>query len=226
MSEPAYQPTDRRPIRARSTSWAAAISAWLVRAGISPNAISMAGMGAALLAGLLLVLTAGAEGAAARFLWLVAVLLVQTRLLCNLFDGMVAVASDRASPVGELYNEVPDRVADAAVLIGLGYAAGGVPALGYTAACVALFVAYTRAMAKASGAPNDFCGPLAKPQRMFVVTITGVYMALAPATWHLAWGPDGAWGIASIALAVIAFGGAVTAMRRLSRAARSLRKAA
>ena len=40
---------------------------------------------------------------------------------------MVAVASDRTSKLGELFNEVPDGLSDAATLVGLGYAAGGVP---------------------------------------------------------------------------------------------------
>jgi phosphatidylglycerophosphate synthase len=39
-----------------------------------------------------------------------------------MLDGMVALASCRDSKVGELYNEVPDRVSDAAVFIGVGYA--------------------------------------------------------------------------------------------------------
>lgn len=225
MTEPVYQPQDRRPIRARSTKWAAAMTTALVRSGASPNGISVAGMIAGLLAGLLLPITADTGGISARMLWLVAILLVQSRLLCNLLDGMVAVGSGRASPVGELYNEVPDRVADVAILVGLGYAAGGAPALGYAAACVALFVAYTRAMAKASGAPSDFCGPMAKPHRMFVVTVTGLYMALAPAAWQPSWGPSDAWGVTSAALIIISLGGVVTALRRLRRSAQSLREA-
>ena len=48
----------------------------------------------------------------------------QLRLTANMLDGMVALASGRASKVGELYNEVPDRVSDAAVFIGAGLAWG------------------------------------------------------------------------------------------------------
>ena len=48
---------------------------------------------------------------------------------------------------------------------------GGDPLLGLAAAAVAIFVAYVRAMAKAAGAPNDFCGPFAKQHRMALVTI-------------------------------------------------------
>ena len=34
---------------------------------------------------------------------------VQCRLLCNLFDGMVAVEGGKRSPNGDLYNDMPDR---------------------------------------------------------------------------------------------------------------------
>jgi len=74
---------------------------------------------------------------------------------------MVATARGTASPIGELYNEVPDRISDAAVFIGLGYAAASQPELGYLAALTSLFTAYIRATARATGAPQDFCGPMA-----------------------------------------------------------------
>ena len=38
-----------------------------------------------------------------------------------------------------------------------------------------MFVAYVRAMGKAAGGPNDFCGPMAKPHRMFALTAQFVY---------------------------------------------------
>jgi phosphatidylglycerophosphate synthase len=142
------------------------------------------------------------------------------RLLCNLFDGMVAVARKIASRTGELYNEVPDRVSDAAVFIGLGYAAGGEPALGYLAALTAVFVAYVRAMAKSIGAPNDFCGPMAKPQRMALATVLGVYLSLAPESWRLPWSE------VRIVLVVVIAGGIATAMHRLARAAIHLQSSA
>jgi phosphatidylglycerophosphate synthase len=107
------------------------------------------------------------------------------RLLANMFDGMVAIESDRASPIGELFNEVPDRVSDAALLIGLGYARGGHVLLGFTAALLAVFTAYVRAMGKVAGGRQEFCGPMAKPQRMLVVTATALWCGLAPAAWQV-----------------------------------------
>jgi phosphatidylglycerophosphate synthase len=213
MNESNYEPLDRRPIQSRDTGWARATTQLLVRAGASPNGISLFGMLAAIAAGTAFFTTSRTAGLAQRGLWLGAAALCQVRLLCNLFDGMAAVARKTASLAGELYNEVPDRVSDAAVFIGLGYAAGGQPELGYIAALMSVFVAYVRAMAKSIGAPNDFCGPMAKPQRMAVVTILGVYLSLVPETWRLPWGE------ARIALIVVIVGGIVTAIRRLVRAA-------
>ena len=57
-----------------------------------------------------------------RLFWLIAALGAQLRLTANMLDGMVALVSARASKVGELYNEVRDRVSDAVVFIGAGYA--------------------------------------------------------------------------------------------------------
>ena len=61
---------------------------------------------------------------------------------------MVAVGSGKASPLGEVYNEVPDRIADPLILIGAGFAAGGSPTLGYVAALLAVFVAYVRVLGR------------------------------------------------------------------------------
>ena len=180
-----YQPTDRRPINSRETNWARRIAQTLADKNVSANAISVFGMVAAILAGVAFALTDTSDNQiVSRGLWLVGGLLCQVRLLCNLFDGMVAIAQAKASAKGELYNEVPDRVSDAAILIGLGYGFGGTPVVGAIAAMAAVFVAYVRAMGKTVGAANDFSGPMAKPQRMAIVTILAAFMCVAPNRWR------------------------------------------
>lgn len=210
------EPMDRRPIQSRNSRWAEAATRFLVKGGVSPNGISLLGMVAAIAAGIAFYSTSNTIGPTQRMLWFGGGVLCQVRLLCNLFDGMVAVARNIASPRGELYNEIPDRVSDAAVFIGWGYAAGGDVTLGYIAALMSVFVAYVRATAKSIGAPNDFCGPMAKPQRMALVTIVAAYLALSPDSWRLPWGE------AKIVLMVVIIGGLVTALRRLVRAAKHL----
>jgi phosphatidylglycerophosphate synthase len=216
-----YEPTERRPIASRETNWARATASWLARCGIRPNAISLAGMMACILAGLALSATSVVTSdSVRRGLWLASAVLVQLRLLANLFDGMVALQTQQASPVGELYNEVPDRVSDTAALIGLGYASGGTVLGGYAAAIAAVFTAYVRAQAKAAGAPNDYCGPMAKQHRMFIVTVTAIVMAVLP----VAMGTN--WRLPSIATGIIVVGCALTSIRRLARAARALGRGA
>jgi phosphatidylglycerophosphate synthase len=178
---------------------------------------------AAIAAGAGLIATAHVDSLPARLLFAAAAGLIQLRLLANMLDGMVAVASGRASPLGELYNEVPDRVSDAAVLIGLGYAPGGSPELGYAAAALAVFCAYIRAVGKSAGAGSDFRGPMAKQQRMFTVTVTALYLALAPSSWrpHSIFREQ--WGLPAAALLIIAVATAFTCLRRLVGIASRLR---
>lgn len=177
----------------------------------------MAGMLAGVLAGIALASIPAVPGAE-RWLWCFAAVAVQTRLLCNLFDGMVAVAARRVSTLGELYNDLPDRVSDSAVLVGLGFA-GSMPWLGFTAALLAMATAYVRTLGRALGAGSDFGGPMAKPQRMFVVTVVALYLAIAPADWRPHWH---AAGLPELALAVIVLGTGWTAVARLCRIARRL----
>ena len=101
--------TERRPLASRDLKIIQMAAAWLVAREVSANAISLASMGFAALASLCLVGTAWSDGLQARVLFLLAAGFVQLRLLANLLDGMVAVGSGKASPEGELYNEVPDR---------------------------------------------------------------------------------------------------------------------
>ena len=204
---------DRRPIAARNLGITQRIAAALVARGASPNGISLAGMVAGLGAGLCFAATAWLPGGAWVF-WLAGAVLVQARLAANLLDGMVAIGRGVASPVGELYNEVPDRVSDTAVLVGLGVAAGSV-ALGLAAALAAMLTAYVRTTARAGGAPSDFCGPMAKQHRMALATALAVWCALVPGDW------GGTWAVWAV-LVVVTLGSVFTAWRRLTRAAAAL----
>src|SRR6516164_5113924 len=147
----------------------------------------------------------------------------QLRLTANMLDGMVALASGRASKVGELYNEVPDRVSDAAVFIGAGYAWGGNVALGYIATILAIFTAYVRAAGKIAGAPNEFAGPMAKQHRMLVITIACLYSVVVPRSCQILHLRDFDMGVMSVTLIVIIAGCVITVLRRFKRIARALK---
>jgi phosphatidylglycerophosphate synthase len=189
------------------------VADWLVRRRATPNAISIAGAIAACLAGACFALTRQAPDMACP-LWLLGAVLVQARLMANLLDGMVAIGRGIASATGELFNEVPDRVSDTAVLIGLGWAAGQ-PALGFAAALMAMATAYVRAVGKGMGQASDFSGPMAKQQRMALVTVLAVACGVLPTAWVAVW--------PAIALWIVTLGALLTAGRRLAQVARALR---
>jgi hypothetical protein len=88
-------------------------------------------------------------------------------------------------------------------------------------------------MGKAAGAAQEFCGPMAKQQRMFLVTLIAVYFGLAPEAWRPHWLPffslhacesERGSGLMALALALIVIGGLATSVRRLRRIAANLRK--
>ena len=201
------------------------IAGWMAAKGFSANGISVAGMFFGLLGGAALYATAGLPEYA-RLLWVAGAACIQLRLLANLFDGMVALARGTASKVGELFNEVPDRVSDSAILIGLGTAPGGHVVLGYAAALAAMMTAYVRAVGKGAGTPNEFCGPMAKQQRMFLATMTCLYCAFTPRTWQRVDLGCCVLGVPAAVLALVLVGALVTTVRRLFRIGSKLREEA
>lgn len=161
----------RRPLKVRDLTIMNKIAAALSKRNISPNQISIASIFFALLAGLCLV--AIGAGSTIWLSWLAA-LLVQCRLLCNLFDGMVAMEGGKSTPSGELFNDIPDRIADPLILVCAGYAIAGLPwaiELGWLAGLLAVKTAYVRVLATSMGAPTLFSGPMAKQHRMAVITV-------------------------------------------------------
>ncbi len=194
--------TSRRPLTSRDTAWARALASFLAARRVSPNAISTAGMVFATFGG------AAYYGAWrcpywAPWLLLAGVAGAQLRLLCNLLDGMVAVEGGLKGRAGDLFNEAPDRYADVVLLACAGYAAGA-PVLGWVAATGAVLTAYVRAFGASLGQGQDFCGPFAKQQRMFFLTIGSLgAIAYRPVLYWALW--------------LIAVGALVTAARRVGR---------
>ncbi|HEY9040402.1 MAG TPA: CDP-alcohol phosphatidyltransferase family protein [Roseovarius sp.] len=200
---------NRRPLGSRDTKWAARCAAALAARGVTPNAISQASMVAALVAGLAFGATGWTHGIATGALLILGALACQIRLLCNLFDGMVAVEGGRSAPDGPLWNEFPDRVSDLLILAGAGVGAGH-PALGLAAGALAVLTAYTRELGANIGLKPDFSGPMAKPQRMAVITIAALIAVSEPL--FAAQGTT-----LTIALWIIAIGAALTSIRRAAR---------
>jgi phosphatidylglycerophosphate synthase len=230
MDDPAPTPQalDRRPIAARKLTLFRHLAATLAAGGVTPNTISLVGMVVACGAGLCLALTTSSF-ASPRVLFILAAAGIQFRLLCNMLDGMVAIEGNLRSPTGDLYNEIPDRISDTAVLIGAGYAITSHPTLGYLAALGAIFVTYCRALGRSLGLPSDFRGPMAKQQRMFLLTVASFYLAFAPLSWHFSvtaapYFPE--LGVLALMLVLICIGEVITAWRRIAAIASQLRSRA
>jgi phosphatidylglycerophosphate synthase len=198
--------SDRRPIAARSTTWAKRVTSALVRTSITPNQISCTSVLFALLgAAALLMLTA-------PFAPLLCAVCIVLRLLCNMFDGMVAVEGGKGTPAGALFNELPDRLADSLFLVPLGYAVA-LPWLGWLCALLAALTAYIRVLGGSLGLAQDFRGPMAKPHRMWLLVAVLLLAALVPAWSHLLL----LWGATLIAL-----GSVLTCIARSRSIARQL----
>ena len=200
--------TARRPIAARSSAWAIALSARLALSGVSPNAISVTSVLFAAVGGLLIFHVDH------WLAWLGAAACVQLRLVCNLLDGMVAIEGGRKSSVGAIYNEFPDRIADTLFLVPLGYATG-VPWLGWAAALLAALTAYVRVFGGSLGLAQDFTGVMAKQRRMAALTAGLIAQAVlsffSAALWPLL-----------VTAAIIAAGSLVTCITRTVAIARKL----
>jgi phosphatidylglycerophosphate synthase len=186
----------RRPVKTRNLPAASRFARRLAEAGVKPNQISVASIAAAASAGLCL-LTGS---------YLIAALFIQLRLLCNLLDGMVAIEGGLRSPSGEVYNDLPDRLSDAMILLAAGYSphAPGAIELGWAASLLAIMTAYIRLLGSACGLPQDFGGPMAKPQRMAVLTAGCVLARMDPRAL-------------SLALVVVIAGSVITAAARVRR---------
>lgn len=201
--------TNRRPIQARSAGWARRAAAYLARTNISPNQVSVASVVFALVGSMLLTSDPGAAG------FIGAALAIQGRLVCNLLDGMVAVEGGKKSPLGQIYNEFPDRIADSLLIVAAGYAAG-MPSLGWFGALAAALTAYIRVFGGSLGLPQNFMGPMAKQHRMAVITVGCLVSALERplhATLYAL----------TAAVAVVAVGSAITCVTRTRAIARQLK---
>jgi phosphatidylglycerophosphate synthase len=192
---------NRRPLTSRNSAWAARLASWAVAREITPNQISQASMGFAALGFFLYAIST--QGGLAQFLALIlAAATLQARLVCNLIDGMVAIEGGRGAKDGPFWNEAPDRVSDFLFFVGAGLAAGQ-PELGLLAAALAIATAYIRELGRAEGFPPDFSGPLAKPQRMAVLTAGSIVAAFYASEWTL-----------TVTLWIIVAGTAATVIRR------------
>ena len=207
----------RRMVKSRDTSWARRVAKSLTARGVKPNWISATSVLFAAVGALAIGVAPRCGRGLEIFCFLVGIAGIQGRLLCNLFDGMVAIEGGRQTRSGELFNDFPDRLSDSLLLVGTGVAAGGISGmvLGFICALAALLTAYARVLAGSAGATQRFLGPMAKQHRM--AWLTAMLLAAIVGT---AWQTErailycGLWGLL--------IGCVITVIRRLVAAYREL----
>ena len=174
----AYQPTSRRPIADSFRRTAHGTTAMCVRLGVHPDVISYFSVVAA--------------GAAAICFWkagehswllLLGPAFCYLRLWCNMLDGMVALASGKASWRGEILNDLPDRVSDVLIFAGVAHSSLNMVVSGYWAAIFALLTAYVGTFGQAVVVQREFSGLMSKPWRMVTLHI-GAWITYGLVRWN------------------------------------------
>jgi phosphatidylglycerophosphate synthase len=105
------------------------------------------------------------------------------RLWFNMLDGMVALASGKASWRGEVLNDLPDRISDILIFVGVAHSGLCSPFSGYWAAILALLTAYVGMFGQAVGVQREFSGIMSKPWRMVTLHL-GAWITLGLLWWN------------------------------------------
>ena len=158
----------------------------LLRAGVSPDAVTLVG-------------TAGSSVAAlvffSRQMWTVGVLVILAFVFSDLLDGTMARMSGRSGPWGAFLDSTLDRVADGAMFGGivLGFAsAGQLWTSGVALGCLVggAVVSYAKARAEGLGVACNV-GIAERAERLIIAGVAalmfglGVPYALPAALWFL-----------------------------------------
>ena len=171
------------------------VAAALVRAGVSPDAITVLGT---------LGVVAGALALFPRGQLFAGTMVVTVFVLTDMLDGAMARRMDRRSVFGAWLDSTCDRLADAAVFSGLvlWFVGGGDDAL---LAGVALFclvtgslVSYAKARAEGLGLRCDV-GFAERAERLIIVLVAAGFSGLG-VTWAL---PVGLWALAVASLVTV-----------------------
>ena len=207
------QSIGRRPMGLRENRWMVGLSRRLNQWRVSPNQVSVAGIGFSAVGATSIVSSHWASDTVAAALLLGAAATLGLRGVCNLLDGLIAIEGGRATPAGPIFNDAPDRISDLLFYVAAGYAIPGSPwstSLGWAAGSVALLTAYIRLLGGALGTKQHFEGPMGKPHRMGVLAVSlfaaSLERVIIGSATSLQYG-----------LIVIIVGGIVTITRRLQR---------
>ncbi len=140
--------------------------------------------------------------------------LAAARLILNLLDGMVARRTGTSRPMGEVWNEVGDRLGDVLFIGALAFVPAVGPALALGAALAAVLASFVGLAARAAGGRRLYGGVLSKPGRMIVLAVAAPLALLV-----------GDRGSSPLGAVILLVGGVVTLLQRLRTAAQELGRA-
>ena len=158
------------------------VVAFCVRLNIHPDVLTFGALALAFVAAFAFI---AAEWNRA-WLWLAPPLLI-LRLIFNLMDGQIARAQNLADAWGEVKNEFGDRVADAAIFLGVcfgGYADARLAALSIV---LILCVSYLGILGKAIGGARIYAGVFGKGDRMISLALFTLWIATGQALANFSW---------------------------------------
>ena len=183
----------------------------LTRTGVTPNALTTAGV---VLCGLASVLVYFEYRNELLFFWAGAVVFVIGSIL-DILDGALARAGGKTTPFGAFVDSTTDRISEAFMLGAIALVLtrdGNELGVGLTVAAIAgsFLVSYARARAEALGLRGDV-GIGSRAERVVVITAG---LVLAP------------WGVLPWAIGVLAATAWFTVLQRILHVRRQLRDAA
>jgi phosphatidylglycerophosphate synthase len=214
-----YAPASRRPIAESFRRTARSAVDLCVKFSIHPDVISYSSIVASALAAACFWLAAGHP-----WLLLLGPAFCFLRLWLNMLDGMVALASGKASSRGEILNDLPDRVSDVLIFVGVAHSGLCVTVGGYWAAIFALLTAYVGMFGQAVRLQREFSGVMSKPWRMVALT-AGSCLTLALIWFNNARIEFGGLTVLDWTCIVIVIGCVQTIWVRLARIMRALKQA-
>ncbi len=166
-----HRPSPRQRISDGARSAVGPVIRSLVRRGVGPNAITVAGF-TLVLVSCALILTEH---------WILAWLVFTVGSMSDMLDGSVARLSGRATTFGAFLDSTLDRLAEGLVLgsIGVVFARDGAEvalAACFVALTASFLVSYTRARAEGLGIDDNRGGLMSRTERLFLIG-TGLFFA-------------------------------------------------
>lgn len=156
------------------------VASWLVQAGVSANAVTIAALVLSIAQGAWIALT---PGEALPLLLLPVMLLL--RMALNAIDGLMAKDHGQASVKGAVLNELSDVIADAALYLPFALIPGVNGALVVLVVVAGIIAEMAGALGPLIKAPRRYDGPFGKSDRAFAFGLLGLLLGLglAPGLW-------------------------------------------